>query len=311
VVFHQQFVEDARIAELAARQHTCFTRAQAIACGFTARMIELRLSSGRWARVGRATYRLTGSPETWRSRLMAATLSAGRRAAASHIAAAALHGIYGFSEGPLEITVPSGHHHRPPGIVVHTSRDLLDVDVCVVDSIRATTPARTLLDLACVVPAWKLQDAYDAALRDGLTSRPYLRWRLQSLRRRGRPGVAALDALLAGDDKGARPGSRYERRLERAIIEAGLPPPERQFVVRDRGRFLGRVDLAYPDHKIAIEIDGHGSHATRSERRHDAARKRRIELRGWRVMTFITDEVWEELERCVEDIRAELRRHAA
>ena len=304
-------MREVRVAAIAAAQHGVFARAQALSCGFTARMIDSRLRTGQWIAAGRATYRVAGVPVTWRGTLMAACLAAGDGVAVSHLAAAALHRFEGFRQRPIEITVPHGRHHRPDGVTVHLSRDLLDVDVTLVDGMRTTTPARTLLDIAAGVPDWKLQNAYDSALRDGLTSRPYVQWRLQSLRRQGRPGVTALEALLQRDDRGARPGSRYERRLERALIEAGLPPPERQFVVRDRGRVLGKVDLAYPDHKLAIEIDGHGSHSTRAQRRHDAARRRRIERRGWQVMTFTGDEVWEELERCVADVRAELVRHAA
>ena len=37
----------------------------------------------------------------------------------------------------------------------------------------------------------------------------------------------------------------------------GLPPPERQFEVRDRhGELLGRVDLAWPGLGMFVELDG-------------------------------------------------------
>src|SRR5207248_5084728 len=63
-----------RLARLAATQHGVFTRAQAIACGVSARTATRRLSSGMWDRLYPAVYRVAGSPETWRQAPMAACL---------------------------------------------------------------------------------------------------------------------------------------------------------------------------------------------------------------------------------------------
>ena len=45
--------------------------------------------------------------------------------------------------------------------------------------------------------------------------------------------------------------------LATALVRQGLPTPKLQHVVRDvDGSFVARVDLAYPEHKIAIEYEG-------------------------------------------------------
>ena len=40
------------------------------------------------------------------------------------------------------------------------------------------------------------------------------------------------------------------------VIDAGLPQPEVNYDVIEAGRWLGQVDLAYPELRIAIEYEG-------------------------------------------------------
>ena len=52
-------------------------------------------------------------------------------------------------------------------------------------------------------------------------------------------------------------GSPMESVLRWLIHEAGLPRPVLQYVIRDAvGRFLGQVDLAWPDQRVLVEFDG-------------------------------------------------------
>lgn len=47
---------------------------------------------------------------------------------------------------------------------------------------------------------------------------------------------------------------------------------------------MARVDLAYPDHRLAIELDGFRWHAGREPFRSDRIRGNRIEAAGWRPL---------------------------
>jgi hypothetical protein len=48
-----------------------------------------------------------------------------------------------------------------------------------------------------------------------------------------------------------------ESRLRLILVFGGLPRPVSQFVVRDRtGMFVARVDLVYPEQRLAIEYEG-------------------------------------------------------
>jgi len=50
-----------------------------------------------------------------------------------------------------------------------------------------------------------------------------------------------------------------------------------------------RVDFAWPDRQLAIEIDGHQWHSTRTQRAKDAKRENAIKVAGWQVLRFTTD----------------------
>jgi very-short-patch-repair endonuclease len=64
---------------------------------------------------------------------------------------------------------------------------------------------------------------------------------------------------------------------------AGLCPVP-QYAVRDgNGRFVGRVDLAVPEARLAVEYDG-AYHFEGNQVVRDDARIRRLERAGWRVI---------------------------
>ena len=47
---------------------------------------------------------------------------------------------------------------------------------------------------------------------------------------------------------------------------------------------MARVDLAYPSHRVAIELDGFRWHAGRGPFRSDRIRGNRVEAAGWRLL---------------------------
>lgn len=68
------------------------------------------------------------------------------------------------------------------------------------------------------------------------------------------------------------------------LIASGLPEPAVQHTVHEGGRFIARVDLAYPDLKIAIEYEGDGHRRSKSQWRRDIQRQRDLEDLGWIVI---------------------------
>jgi hypothetical protein len=185
--------------------------------------------------------------------MMAATLWAGDDALLSHRAAGVLHGLDGVTADRLEVTAPK--RLRLGVVIAHRAPPFPAIDRNVVAGIAVTSPTRTLIDLAAVLGTNELELALEDALRRGLTSRARIGYRLHELEGPGRGGCAALRSLL--EDGRGRPhsGSAPEVRLRRLITLAGLPTPVPQHQIRQSGRLIARVDLAYPDFQIAIEYD--------------------------------------------------------
>jgi very-short-patch-repair endonuclease len=68
------------------------------------------------------------------------------------------------------------------------------------------------------------------------------------------------------------------------VHAAGLPEPVPQFRVLDGwGRFLGRVDLAWPEQRVLAEFDGDG-HRERRAFVADVRRQNGLVQAGWTVL---------------------------
>jgi very-short-patch-repair endonuclease len=298
---------DGLATEVSLRQHGLITRAQALRIGLTARQVEGRSRSGRWTRVGRGIYRTGGAPDVWEQRVMCACLEG--RAMASHRTAAPLWRLSGFPEHRLEVTVRRGVRFNREGVVVHESLDLDRIEPVVLRGIPTTPLDRTILDLGAVM---RFED-YDLFVQRVVAS-GRITWQqlldvLVHHARRGRDGVGRLRAVL--DERyGVVPaGSDFEVLVERLLVDHGLPEPVRQHEIRSvKGWFIARVDLAYPELKIAIELDGRAFHSDAEAFERDRERQNQLVLRGWTVLRFTWKQLLEEPGRIVQTVLDARRR---
>jgi predicted transcriptional regulator of viral defense system len=158
-------------------------------------------------------------------RRMAAVLASGPDAVLSHRSAAALWGLRDDPRGSIDVTAPNRRGRIPRGIDAHRDGSLTAADRTEARGIPCTTVARTLLDLAAVIPAWELKKAISEAEVLRLLDHAAVRRVIK--RSRGRRGVARLRMLL--DD--IHPLTRRTRsEMERLFLDmctrARLPEPE-------------------------------------------------------------------------------------
>ena len=137
---------DARIVELARSQHRNVTRQQLLALGLGRAAISHRARSGRLHRVFTSVYAIGTPASSPVERAAAAVLACGDRAALSHLSALFLWGLHRQWTEPIHVTTP--RDRKRPGIVVHVSVVLAPADLRSQRGIRATSPARTVLDCA-------------------------------------------------------------------------------------------------------------------------------------------------------------------
>ena len=129
-----------------------------------------------------------------------------------------------------------------------------------------TTVGATLFDLGGVYRPGMVELGVGARVADGrLVTIAELERTVKRLSRRGRPGGPTLRQLLEARAPDRRPTeSVMETRLLQALRAHGLPEPVPQYEVWPGGAFIGRVDLAYPEARIAIEYDSDEFHTGRN-----------------------------------------------
>jgi len=272
---------------LAATQHGVVARDQLLAAGLTGRQVDLRRQAGRLAQLHAGVYLVRGHPPALAAQLTAACLAAGPGAVASHRGAAAVLGLDGIPPA-VEISVPIGCGSQPAGVIVHRVAELARPDVIRAGPAPHTAAARTIIDLAGVVPVPLLGRALDDALTRRLVTCAYLQRRLDSLGRQGRHGAGRLRQLLA-ERAGGRPRhqSEFERRLFAVLAAAGMPLPETQYEVPLPDGRLAVLDFAYPRALFGLEADSYEHHSSHAAWGRDHVRNRGLIAVGWRILPVI------------------------
>jgi very-short-patch-repair endonuclease len=99
--------------------------------------------------------------------------------------------------------------------------------------------------------------------------------------RRAREAVALADP---------RAESIPESELRVLLVQAGFDP-ELQLVVYQNGVFLGRLDLAFAEFKLAVEYDGEW-HKDGPQPERDARRRAAFRAAGWQFIIVTKDQLY-------------------
>lgn len=275
---------DGRIASLTAEQAGRVARHQLIADGIGEGAIDRRIASGSLRPVLPGVYAV-GPVSTWLSALWAAYLYGGPDCVLTHRSAAVLWQIASFRQH--DISLPA-RRFGTRGLVCHRLA-LPPTEVVTRHGLPVTTPARTLLDLASILPEPRLQPIFTEAEVQGRVDQHSIR---ALLARHRRSKGAVLLRRLAGIEAGHIRQGRVRSRLEiglRRIWERHPAWPEVEFNTRLLlGNEVVEVDALVRSARLAIELDHRSTHDN-SERFHaDRERDRRLLAHSYRALR-ITD----------------------
>lgn len=251
-------------------------------------MIKRWMAAGHLVRLHPGVYALGHRQLRIHGHWLAAVIACGPGAALSHREAAALHGLRSSNRSRVDVTTARRIRASRPGIQIHHAATLVAHDVTTVEGIPVTTVARTLVDLAHVVP----RDSVGKALREAEHLQTLDMRQIEAIRARARhrpgPGHATLTAVL----------EQYRRRgtqLTRSVLEDrfvalcetyGLPRPRMNAHVDGV-----EVDALWADRRLAVELDGWDRHKGRRAFQDDRTKANALTRAGCRVLRFTHDDV--------------------
>ena len=289
-------VFDEVISRLARRQHGVVAVWQLVALGVERSAVGRRVAEWRLRRIHRGVYAVgeIGRHGYW----MAAVLACGEGALLSHRAAAALWGLRDSTRSAVDVSVHGVKRRSRRRLTVHSAGAIDPADRAEVEGIPVTSIARTLLDLAEVVPPTELRRAYEAAERREVLDVREVHELLA--RSNGRRGLPALRALLDYDPEPAI-GSKSD--LESTFLdlvrEAGLPLPQLNVLVEG---YL--VDAYWPRARLVVELQSYEHHAHRQAFDRDYAKLGRLRMAGYETLPLTHRQLSQDVAWVVTALRA-------
>jgi very-short-patch-repair endonuclease len=232
-------------------------------------------------------------------RAKACWLRSRRRGILAGFSASALHGARWIDLAQPAAIIDT---NRRPSTGVQVWEERIDNDeICVLEGMRVTTPARTALDLARRHPLDVAVAAIDALAQAAELKLPDIE--LLVHRYKGRRGMKHAQAALELVDSGAQ--SPKETWLRLLLLRAGLPRPQTQIAVRNEWSWVeAYLDMGWDDVMVAVEYDGYHHHANRAQYVKDIRRLEMLERRGWVVVRVVAEDHPRDITRRVSDALA-------
>lgn len=266
------------------------TTAELLAAGKSERQIRTMAKNGALIPVFRGVYadpaharqylRLTGGEELLRC--AAALAATGLGSVVSHQSAAALYGIDLLVQPGAGVTLtcrPEHGWHGRAGIHVYAVELPAD-HVCTRWGLPATTPARTVVDLARTSDFRAGLVAADSALHRGLATAAELQSIIADLaRRRGKR--RASQVVNFADHRAESPLESIARALFRDL---GLPAPDLQAWLGNEDEPIGRVDFYWQQYRTIVEVDGAMKYDDPSRARYQLRRDARFRAEGFEIV---------------------------
>jgi very-short-patch-repair endonuclease len=278
-------------------------REQLLETGLTEAGIAHAIATGRLYRVFRGAFAVGHTGIGREGRLLAAVLACGRGSVVSHGSAASLLGLWEFQPVEIDVIAPiqagrkiAGVHRRfvPVPSVGEWKRH---------GGVPATTPSRTIVDVAGIVREPSLSRTIEQAAVLGVLDIPEVDRILAGPRRRGSP---MLRAILE-DWRRYRPGTHLrsimEARLLPLLTRRNLPIPECNERITVGGESF-EVDFLWRDHRLVVETDGGKFHDNPNAAARDSHRNRVLARAGFSIPRL----GWEDLRDRPEATLAEIGR---
>jgi hypothetical protein len=287
---------------IARRQAGVLSRDQLTVVGLTRRQVERLVDRGVLVRAGRSVLRVAGAPSHEHTAMWVATLAT--RGVLIGSSAAALWGLISRPPTQVWIAIPTNRRVVAPSGVRVRRTNLSTTEVTERFGLPVTDRPRSALDHIAVCSVAEATVFADRALSQGWIMVGDLERRLASKA----PGNLVVRRVLHTMLVGAEAES--ERRMHRLLLSAGITGWVPNYSIRSGGRVVARIDIAFPDLRIAIEVDGFAYHSDRERFQQDRSRQNLLVGLGWTVLRFTWGDVTLRPDEVLRVIRNGLARWA-
>ncbi len=273
-----------------------FSRATALSGGLS----DKQLAGPRYRRVYPGVYVASTIPDSLVVRARAALLAAPAGGTLSHHTAAQLWSGLALDATRVHVAYARDAGTRVDGIRIHRHRHPLDRARR--HGLPVTSPQQTFVHLARHLDLVDLVAVGDAMVRRRVIVPEEL---------------AGYAALWDGQCRRAASGAAYlvrrgvdsapESKVRLLMVLAGLPEPALDHrIFDDDGVLRYRIELAYPEVKLAIEYDGRW-HEDPVQRARDARRRAELESDGWRFVVLVADDLYVTPEETLRQLETTMR----
>ena len=191
----------------------------------------------------------------------------------SHLTAAAVDELIRLPDDtPMHVTTRQPRKSRT-GIVVHRSTALTRADITIRHGLPITTIARTLLDIAEILPTREVERALDEALARKLVTLEEIRKTLD--RTKNRSGVTILRQLIAWRTTSAGSRTKWQRMAYKVLARKLASSPS-----RTSGGSATSTTFSGAPHGATLEIDGYPWHSTKTNMERDRAKDLKVKQAG-------------------------------
>lgn len=262
-------------------EHRPFLRATGLAAGITRH----RLDGPDFHRLF-GTVRVRSSVDLSPSLLARAALLLVPGAVASHHTAARILGgvVPDTEDTEVTVTCPKDRRRRP-GLRchVHPAAERRDVD-----GLPVTSAEQTFVDLAGCLPLVDAVVLGDSLVHRGLTTPDRLLDAAEAA-----SGAGAALARRGAELVRPRAESAMETRSRLLLTFGGLPEPRvNEWAEDEHGQPRYRLDLPYPQLRLAFEYDGRQHAEDAAQWGWDVARREWLDGHGWRLIVLRAPDIF-------------------
>ncbi|MDQ1438325.1 MAG: hypothetical protein QOK43_1954 [Acidimicrobiaceae bacterium] len=266
------------ITAIAEAQAGLVTSAQLRLAGASPSAVNRLVHERQLLPVRKGVLAVAGAPVDKARPIRAAALAA-PRAVVSHRSAAWLHGLLARPPHLVELTAAEGIRPRLHG-AVSCEGPLGPDEVSQCEGIPVTSVPRTLIDLTSVLmPDWVERLVHESIMRR-LCEYADVRRAAEHAAANDVNGAIAMLGLV-GEAEGTTP---LEAMWHKILRQAGLPPAVTQHQVAVGSR-LFVLDFAWPDARVALEVNGFAPHRTRAAFDRDHEKVATLQAAGWQVVS--------------------------